>query len=107
LLVPHPQYSSITMNNVPIGKSRYDSFQLEGKRRYANGLTFSASYTISKTLEQLQFLNTQSYNPGNPDASVLDERLATFDVPQKASILGTYELPYGHGKRFGAKLAAA
>jgi hypothetical protein len=93
LLSPVPQYNGVAMNNVPIGQNRYDSLQLVGKHRYANGLTLLASYTISKTLEQLQFLNYEFFRPDDPAASTLDKRLAAFDVPQKASVVGVWELP--------------
>ena len=100
----YPQYSNVTLNNLPNGKNRYDSGQVVVTRRFANGFTFMANYTKSKTLMQEAPLNAQDYNPANPLDSHLESRLATFDVPQRLSILGTYELPFGHGKRFGSGL---
>jgi hypothetical protein len=104
LLSPYPQYSSLTINNIPIGRNRYDSGQLVISRRFANGLTFMANYTKAKTLEQLAFLNPQDYNAARPTASHLDKRLIPFDVAQRVSVPGTYELPFGKGKRFGSDL---
>ncbi|HLJ14840.1 MAG TPA: TonB-dependent receptor [Bryobacteraceae bacterium] len=105
LLYMYPQYSNVTLNNVPVGKNRYDSGQVVVSRRFANGFTFMANYTKSKTLMQESPLNAQDFNPASPLNSHMESRLATFDVPQRVSILGTYELPFGHGKRFGSGLA--
>ena len=47
------------MANLPIGKQRYDAFQSKARSDSRGGLTFLASYTISKTLEQVSLLNPQ------------------------------------------------
>jgi hypothetical protein len=107
LLSPYPQYKTLSINNIPIGRNRYDAGQIIISRRFSNGLTVMANYTKSKTLEELVFLNQQDYNPTDPLKSRLDKRLVPFDVPQRLSILGTYELPFGKGKRFGDGLPAA
>ena len=107
LLSPFPQYSSLTINNIPIGRNTYHGGQVIVTRRFANGLTFMANYMKSKTLDELQFLNVQNFNVSDPGSSHLDKRLTPFDVAQRVSILGTYELPFGRGKRFGSSLPRA
>lgn len=66
-----------------------------------------ANYMKSKTLDELQFLNVQDFNIAAPGSSHLDKRMTPFDVAQRVSILGTYELPFGRGKRFGSSLPRA
>src|SRR5690606_14494088 len=107
LLVPFPQYSGVTMSNVPIGRNHYHSFQVSARKRYAQGLTMNLSYTISKTIEELTFLNAQDFNLQNIDASKLERRLTEYDVPQKFAALVNYELPFGRGKPFGAGATGA
>ncbi|HEU0140944.1 MAG TPA: TonB-dependent receptor [Bryobacteraceae bacterium] len=102
LLVPFPQYSGVTMSNVPIGRNHYHSFQVSARKRYSQGLTMNLSYTISKTIEELTFLNAQDFNLQDIDASRLERRLTEYDVPQKFAALVNYELPFGRGKPFGA-----
>lgn len=107
LLRPYPQYGSLRMSGVSIGRSSYHSLQTRLTRAYSNGLTFNVAYTISKTLEQLNFLNDQDFRFDDPDSSRLERRLAEFDVPQKFAALTTYELPFGKGKPLGSQLRGA
>lgn len=99
LLFAFPQFPQVTINNVPIGKQRYDSFQLKATKRFSRGLTFLASYTIAKTLEQVTLLNPQDLVLANPDATPLVKQPADqIDIPQKFNLSGVYELPFGKGK---------
>jgi len=70
-------------------------------KRFSRGFTFQAAYTISKALEAASFLNDQDFNLADPLSSKLEQRLVQYDVPQKLAILGTWDLPFGHGKRLG------
>jgi hypothetical protein len=106
LMYAYPQFSGVTGSEIPIGTSRYDGWQNVVTRRFRSGLTLIASYTISKNLERLQFLNPQFFNPVNTSQSTLDHRLTPFDIPQRLTVVGTWELPVGKGKHFGANMAA-
>jgi hypothetical protein len=68
------------------------------QRRFGNGLNFQFNYMLTKTLEQLTFLNAQDLKLNDLLNPVLEKRLTIFDVPQKLSVLGIYELPVGRGK---------
>ncbi len=100
LLNAYPQYSSVSVANLPVGTNRYDAMQLSLKRRFSNGLSFQVNYMITKSLEELALLNSQDLNLSDLLHPALEKRLTIFDVPQKWSILGTYELPVGRGKSF-------
>ncbi|MGC8759160.1 MAG: TonB-dependent receptor domain-containing protein [Bryobacteraceae bacterium] len=89
LLRPFPQYNDITEANRTIGKSWYDSFQLRVEKRLSHGFHALFSYTISKTLEAVGYLNAQ--DPFGALAKVL----TAFDTPQRATLSGGYELPFG------------
>ena len=45
LLVPYPQFSTITENAQSLGKSWYNSFQFRAEKRMSHGLTLLLSYT--------------------------------------------------------------
>ena len=99
LLFAFPQFSQININNIPIGKQRYDSFQLKATKRFSQGLTFLASYTVAKTLEQVTLLNLQDLNLSDPASTKLVKQSADqIDIPQKFNLAGVYELPFGKGK---------
>jgi hypothetical protein len=80
--------------NRGIGDSEFDSFQLMIYKRLAHGLNFSASYTNSKTIQQVNYANAQD--------TQLERVLAPWDIPQNLQLNGVYELPFGAGKAFGA-----
>jgi hypothetical protein len=80
------------------GHSDYHSLQLKVQKRFAAGLSFLGAYTWSKTLERGQdFIDPENY---------MTKALANQDIPQRLVISYTYELPVGHGKRFGQNLNA-
>ena len=108
LLFAYPQYSGLTVSNLPIGQQRYDSFQLKLTRRFSNGFTFLTSYTISKTLEQVSLLNAQDLVLADPSATKLVKQSADqIDIPQKFNFAGLYELPFGKGKKFASGIPKA
>ncbi|MCS7024288.1 MAG: TonB-dependent receptor [Bryobacteraceae bacterium] len=103
LLFPFPQFSNVVVANVPIGSQRYDGMQARVSKRMSQGFTFLASYSINKTLERVTLLNPQDFNLANPDSSVLEKRSANLiDIPQKFTIAGVWEMPFGKGRPFGA-----
>ena len=107
LLYAYPQFSQVTVTNVPSGRQRYDALQFRATRRFGNGFSAQFAYTWSKTLEQVSVLNAQDTNLQNLTATPLEKRLIDFDIPSKFSAVVTYELPIGKGKRFGSHMPAA
>ncbi|HYP06949.1 MAG TPA: TonB-dependent receptor [Bryobacteraceae bacterium] len=89
LLRPYPQYNSVTTNE-NIGYSWYHSMQVRLERRFATGLSASMSYTWSKTMEALGFLN--------PADTALEEVISGQDRPHRITLTWLYELPIGRGK---------
>jgi hypothetical protein len=84
------------------GNSIYNSLQLEGTRRFSNGLQFTASYTFSKTIDDGNgaFATQQIYQ-----GLRLDRALADQDVRHRFVYSGVYELPFGHNKAFAKHLS--
>jgi hypothetical protein len=105
LLRPYPHYGNISLQNVPIGRQRYDSAQLKLTKRYSSGLTFLASYTISKTLERANVYNNQDFNLSDAPSTHLERRSAgEIDIPQKFAIAGVWDLPVGRNMPLGANM---
>nr|MDQ2900532.1 TonB-dependent receptor [Acidobacteriota bacterium] len=101
LFLPFPQYTGVTLTDVPIGSQRYHSVQMKLARRFSQGIGIQAAYTISKSLERVSVLNPQDVNLADPLKTPLEQRLNQWDTPRKFSLVVTAALPYGHGKRFG------
>lgn len=92
LLRPHPQFTSVLGESLPVGTTRYDSLQIKAVRRFAEGFSLTASYAFSKQLDRTRYLNEQD--------DQLVKELNDFDLPQRFVASGAYELPIGPGKRF-------
>jgi len=104
LWVAFPQYSSMGLNSVPIGRNQYHGVNLKVNKRFSHGLSFIASYNVGKNLQQTRLLNNQFFGGlNNFDATQLvKESNQNIDAPQKFVIAGIYELPFGKGRRIGA-----
>jgi hypothetical protein len=91
LLKPYPQFSGISSAQ-NVGYSWYHSLQTRIEKRFSAGLNASLSYTWSKTMEALSYLN--------PTDTSLEEVISSQDRTHRLAITAMYELPFGRGKRF-------
>src|SRR5262249_13645245 len=92
LFRPFPQFLGITVLDLNQGRIWYNSLQVSIEKRYSDGLTFSATYTLSKNIEALAYLNAQDERPG--------KTLTDWDRPHRLVIAPMYELPFGPGRKF-------
>ena len=104
LLYAYPEFTGVSITNVPIGSANYNSFQSKVTHRFAHGLAVQGSFTISKNLERVSILNAQDVNLNNLRATPLEKRLTAFDAPRAVSIVTSYELPFGKGRHFGRSM---
>jgi hypothetical protein len=105
LWVAFPQYSGVTLTNVPIGRNRFDGMQVKVTKRMGHGLSFLSSYNIGKNLQQTRILNAQNFVLANwQDTRFVKESTQNIDAPQKFVIAGIYELPFGRGRALGGKV---
>jgi Carboxypeptidase regulatory-like domain/TonB dependent receptor len=94
--------------------SNYNSLQLSARQRLTRGLEFRTSYTLSKTMtDNLGYYGSggvaaQGAYSGNAyDRHGYNYGPAFFDARHNLSVSGTYDLPFGKGRRFGSNWAAA
>jgi hypothetical protein len=74
--------------------TQYDALQIEMRRRLSQGLTLGANYTYAtRLISRLDSLRVNRY-------LVQD----TNGVPHALKLTGSYDIPFGHGKRFGADI---
>jgi hypothetical protein len=93
LLRPFPQFNNVPYNGSD-GTSTYNSVQFKVEKRFSHGYSVLGSYTRSHYMERVFKLN-------NTDANY-EHRLSGNDVPNRVTFSGTYELPFGHERKFGA-----
>jgi hypothetical protein len=92
LLSPYPEFTGLTEDMLPTGRSGYNALQVNIQRRMSHGLYFGAMYVWSKYMEAVTYLNA---NDIKPSWSISDT-----DRPQHVALNGVYELPVGKGKAF-------
>jgi hypothetical protein len=87
------------------GNSSYNALQIDVTKRLSAGLQFRGNYTWSKNLDMNSGLTGAQAN--NQSQMILDRNdlprdwgPSALNVEQQASISGSYELPFGHGKRW-------
>lgn len=107
LLMPFPQFTSVALSNYGAAGARYYSFYVRGERRYNNGLSLLASYTWSRSMDNVvgQSLPgtaqvTSASGAQNAYNLSGEFGLSTQDVPNRFTTAITYELPVGRGKHF-------
>jgi hypothetical protein len=89
-LLPYPQFTGVTEADIPVGYTWYNAFQLRLERRFANGLFLLISYTNSKNMQAITYLNAQD----GTTQSTLARQLTASDQPQNVRISGGYRLPF-------------
>jgi hypothetical protein len=91
LLRPFPHFQDITVTQ-STGYNWYHSMQVGVEKRLTKGLTFQASYTWSKLMQAIEYLNDVDARP--------TEVISDQDYPHRFALNGIYELPFGRGRRF-------
>ena len=100
-LEPYPQYSNIFNNFESYGTTYYQAAQIEIEKRYTNGLSFLAGYTLSRLMDNTSS-GFSSFTSGgiNKYNQKPEWAISGSDEPQTLKASGTYELPIGPGKKY-------
>ena len=100
-LTPYPQYAKIFNNFEGYGTTYYQSAQIEVEKRFTNGLSFLAGYTLSHLMDNTSS-GFSSFTSGgiNKYNQKPEWAVSGSDEPQTLKASGTYELPIGPGKKF-------
>lgn len=94
LLRPYPQFGAVIEGLENVGKLWYNAFQLSVEKRFSAGLVLVSSYTLSKEVGALGFLNDQDPTPTHTlDAS---------DRTHRWVFSGVYQLPFGKGRQYAS-----
>ncbi|MBI4875402.1 MAG: TonB-dependent receptor [Acidobacteria bacterium] len=89
---PYPQFSGFSIAQLSEGRLWYNSFQMTFEKRYSRGLTATVTYTLSKNIEGVTYLNSQDAQP--------TRSLTDWDRTHRLVIAPIYDLPFGPGRRF-------
>ena len=113
LLRPFPQYGKIEQEDNSFtpdrtGNSTYHAMQVGVQKRFAQGLSFLVSYTVSKNITDADsagpgvsgFTSTNSFVGQNSYNRGAEKAVSQLDTPQSLVASFFYELPVGRGKRY-------
>ena len=112
-LRPFPQYGDFNQEDNSFtpdrtGNSTYHAMQASLNKRFAQGLSFLVSYTVSKNITDADsagpgvggFIGTNSFIGQNSYNRSAEKAVSELDTPQSLVASFFYELPVGRGKKF-------
>jgi trimeric autotransporter adhesin len=102
-LRPFQQFTTIT-DSVSDGVNNYNSLAVKLQKRFDHGFSVLTAFTWSSNWDNIWGASS-TLNPGNngpQDVYNLAPEYARSinDIPRRASVAVTYELPFGRGKQF-------
>ncbi len=95
LLRPYPQYGGLTETGTPGPRNRYQALQLRVQRTYRSGASFLFSYNMNHE-------RTEGFFNGDHEYDRQWSWIPTTNPRHRANLSGSFDLPYGRGRRFGA-----
>jgi hypothetical protein len=91
-LLPFPEFTGVTENDIPVGKSWYNALEVTFVQRTWHDLDMTATYAYSKDLQAITFLNPQDAAPTN--------NTAPWDRTHRLVVAPVYQLPIGRGQQY-------
>jgi len=79
----------ILEENLNVGDSFFDSFNMRVQKRFSHSLSFTFNYIHSRLIEQTTWLNASDPQP--------EKRISVIDHPNRFVTAITFELPIGKG----------
>jgi hypothetical protein len=98
LLRPYPQFQGITETLDNNGWSRYKAFEMAANKRFSGELAATLSYTWSRQLDAINYLN-------NGFDTKPFEDLSSIDRTHHVAVTALYNLPFGPGRPIGGSAA--
>ncbi len=93
LLMTYPEFTGVTETRPTGGRSYYNSLQATATKRMSHGISLLSTYTFSKLIDRYRYINPSDPAPGR--------MISEFDAPQRFTVGGSYELPFGKGHQLG------
>ncbi|MFN0169794.1 MAG: carboxypeptidase regulatory-like domain-containing protein [Bryobacteraceae bacterium] len=92
LLSTWSQMGDLTVRRSTGGRTYYHALQTTATKRFSHGFQFLGTYTFSRQIEKVQFLNDSDPEPS--------KAIGFLWAPHRITLSGVYELPFGAGKPF-------
>ena len=111
LLKSYPRFTTVSFFRNNVGNTNYSSLQARLEKRFSRDLSFLASYTFSKLIDEASSVFDATIFTG-PVANFpvadsfnrkLERDLSTGDIPHNFTLSSTYDLPIGAGHQFNPR----
>lgn len=96
LLRRYSQFTGVTGQSFNDGSSHFHALQARIERRFGSGLQITSNFQYSKLMEKRSRLN--DLDP------FLEKRIAAENRPWRSVTSGSYDMPFGRGKRFAGSI---
>ena len=102
LLRPYPRFTTVALFRDNVGNSKYNAVEAKLEKRLSRGLTFTASYTFSKLLDDASSVFSQTVftgpvlnTTGAADAynRHLEKDVSSGDIPRTFAVGWVYDIP--------------
>jgi hypothetical protein len=108
LLVPYPQYPTITQTNTNGRVAKTHTFELRAQRPFIKGISFLASYAYNNEKRQEWFDDRAQYKVLKTNGADGWEWRPVADVPlHRFTSAITWQIPVGKGRHWGATMPTA
>lgn len=88
-----------------LGKSQYDSLQIQLERRFSEGWQYRVAYTLSKTKDNGEGAFD---SVGDTNINFIEPfSRSRVDFPHVFSFESVYDLPFGRGRKYGSDMPKA
>jgi hypothetical protein len=103
---PFPQFSDVLLESPPLGVMNYHALAAKAEKRFSRGFNLLATYTFAKVTGNTTSL--QSLGNSVSEYSNFYNRRADYgpgenDIRHRLTWSSIYQIPYGRGRRFGAR----
>ncbi|MBI4891863.1 MAG: carboxypeptidase regulatory-like domain-containing protein [Acidobacteria bacterium] len=107
LLRPYPQFTGVSLTFNPGSSSSYNAGIVRMVKRFSRSFMVDLSYQFSKAMDN----SSENGSPNLVDGArnfnnlSLERSISSHDIPHSFAAAFLYELPFGHGRKFGATAA--
>ncbi|MGB6690688.1 MAG: carboxypeptidase regulatory-like domain-containing protein [Terracidiphilus sp.] len=101
-LSPFPQFGGFFPVYEVDGTAFYNALQAQAEKRYVGGVSYLANFTLGSTVANT-FVGSGPFSPNGMNAyNPAPEYVRSPNVDQlyNFKLVGTYALPFGHGKKY-------
>jgi hypothetical protein len=94
-LEPYPQFAGFSHSFEQDGTSFYNGLQVQGEKRFSNGLSYLANFTLARAYSN-NFVASTTFSPNSVNSYYPQQEWAPSVIDQlyNINVVATYQLPF-------------